>query len=214
MLAPKIVEIKRSLMDMAGYCIKMLEIDRECMKDMNIKNLYLVHEYEDKINNCQLDIDDRSGAMIALYQPEAKDLRYILSIIRMNSDLERLGDLAYSISESLAYLENNQMIYGITELYDMSMKAISMLKMSIVAFTDEDVEKSKEVLLLDDEVDSLYEELYKRVKKIISNTNVEPSLHILRIAQKYERVADLATNIAEGTIYLVEGKLVQHRSIS
>jgi phosphate transport system protein len=87
-----------------------------------------------------------------------------------------------------------------------------MLKDSIMAFTDEDVETSKTIGNRDNEVDKLYEELYTRIKNILKDTsnNIEPSLHILRIASKFERIADLATNISESTIYLVEGTVIKH----
>ncbi len=214
MLTPKIIDLKKSLMDMAGYIQKMIEICITSMKDMNVENLEDVAYYENKVNELELEIDDRCAALIALYQPEAKDLRYILMIIKMNNDFERLGDLAYKIADSLLALKDDTLILKMDELSQMAKKSYSMLRDSIIAFTDEDTETSKTIGARDDEVDKLYEELYTHIKKILRDTdnNVEPSLHILRIASKFERIADLSTNISESTIYLVDGDVIKHKS--
>jgi phosphate transport system protein len=214
MLTPKIIDLKKSLMDMAGYIQKMIEICISSMKDMNIDSLEDVSYYENKVNDLELEIDDRCTALIALYQPEAKDLRYILMIIKMNNDFERLGDLAFKIADSLKALKDDNLIFKMEELYEMAQKSYSMLKDSIMAFTDEDTETSKAIGARDNEVDALYEDLYTHIKAILRDTdnNVEPSLHILRIASKFERIADLATNIGESTIYLVDGDVIKHHS--
>ena len=212
MLTPKIIDLKKSLMDMAGYIQKMIELCISSMEDMNIDILEDVAYYEDKVNRLELEIDDRCAALIALYQPEAKDLRYVLMIIKMNNDFERLGDLAYKISHSLQAMKDDSLIFSMVELYEMAKKSYSMLQDSIMAFTDEDVATSRTIGNRDNEVDKLYEELYVRIKNILKDTtnNIEPSLHILRIASKFERIADLATNISESTIYLVEGTVIKH----
>ena len=214
MLTPKIIDLKKSLMDMAGYIQKMIEICITSMKDMNVENLEDVAYYENKVNELELEIDDRCAALIALYQPEAKDLRYILMIIKMNNDFERLGDLAYKIADSLLALKDDTLILKMDELFQMAKKSSSMLRDSIIAFTDEDTETSKTIGARDDEVDKLYEDLYTHIKRILRDTdnNVEPSLHILRIASKFERIADLSTNISESTIYLVDGDVIKHKS--
>lgn len=212
MLTNKIIDLKKSLMNMAGYTQKMIELCINSMEDMNIDLLEDVTYYEDKVNRLELEIDDRCTALIALYQPEAKDLRYILMIIKMNNDFERLGDLAFKISHSLKAMKDDSLIFSMTELYDMAKKSYSMLKDSIMAFTDEDLDLSKTIGSRDNEVDELYVKLYVHIKNILKDTtnNIEPSLHILRIASKFERIADLATNISESTIYLVEGTVIKH----
>lgn len=212
MLTPKIINLKKSLMDMAGYIQKMIELCIIAMDDMNIELLEDVAYYEDKVNRLELEIDDRCAALIALYQPEAKDLRYILMIIKMNNDFERLGDLAFKISHSLKAMKDDSLIFSMRELYEMAKKSYSMLQDSIMAFIDEDVVSSRTIGNRDNEVDKLYEELYAHIKNILKDTanNIEPSLHILRIASKFERIADLATNISESTIYLVEGTVIKH----
>lgn len=213
MLASKIVDLKKNLMTMAGYIQKMIEICLSSLEDQNLVNLEEVAYYESRVNKLELEIDDRCSALIALYQPEAKDLRYILMIIKLNNDLERLGDLADKIAESLLALKDDNLLLSMVELQEMAKKSYSMLQDSIIAFTDEDVETSQKISERDNEVDRLYDLLYERIKSILKDTsnNIEPSLHILRIASKFERIADLATNISENTIYLVEGKVVKHQ---
>ncbi|OQY36903.1 MAG: phosphate transport system regulatory protein PhoU [Candidatus Cloacimonetes bacterium 4572_65] len=213
MLAPKIIDLKKKLMDMAGYIQKMVEICINSMKELDVENLKDVKYFEDKVNQLELEIDDRCATLIALFQPEAKDLRYILMIIKMNNDFERLGDLANKIGDSLLCLKDDKLLFDMKELYTMATKSYSMLKDSIMAFTDEDVETSAQIGARDDEVDELYEQLYVHIKQVLrdTNTKVEPSLHILRIASKFERIADLSTNIGESTIYLVKGANIKHR---
>ncbi len=212
MLTAKIIDLKKSLMDMAGYIQKMIELCISSMNDMEIEILEDVAYYEEKVNRLELRIDDRCAALIALYQPEAKDLRYILMIIKLNNDFERLGDLAYKISLSLKAMKDDSLIFSMVELYEMAKKSFSMLQDSIIAFIDEDIAKSLTIGCRDNEVDKLYEQLYLRIKNILKDTTnkIEPSLHILRIAAKFERIADLATNISESTIYLVEGTVIKH----
>lgn len=170
-----------------------------------------VQSLEEQVNTLENEIDRLAISLIALHQPEAGDLRRILMMYRINVDLERLGDQAYNIAESA----RNIAAYQITEphIFQMQEATVNMLECSIKAFVDEDVEAAAGVCLNDTVVDDLNRDVYHLVLEHIQRDpqNTAQFLHLLRIAKNLERCADLATNIAENTIYLVHGKVIRHQ---
>jgi phosphate transport system protein len=169
---------------------------------------------EDQVNQTELEIDDNCITTIALYQPEARDLRLILMIYRINNDLERLADQAVNISESTAHLMDNPVVYELPELEQMKSNTLTMLKNSLDALVKEDVALSHQVCSEDNTVDNLNRQIYHHLVELIQANPILTSqyLHLLRLAKNLERIADLSTNIAENTIYLAIGKVVRHRS--
>lgn len=212
MLESKILELKQMLLTEAGIVEKMATLAADGLYSRQNGLLRIVNEYEDRVNQLELEIENKCIAAIALYQPEAKDLRKIVMILKINNDLERLGDQAVNIAESAEHLAGKAVVSQVSELAQMRDAAFAMLKNSLDAFAAENVEASRAVCDADDKVDELNRLVYHRLVELIKHDTplTESCLHLLRVAKNLERIADLSTNVAENTVYLAVGKVIKH----
>ncbi|MDP3114989.1 MAG: phosphate signaling complex protein PhoU [Candidatus Cloacimonadaceae bacterium] len=214
MLIEKISELKKLLMAEAGLVENMVAMCFTGIKSVSGGSLEDVMVFETRVNQLEIEIENLCTRLIALYQPEAKDLRVILMIYKINNDLERLGDQAVNIAESSSILSGNPILNLIPELMEMKVKALAMLKQSITAFTNEDVELSRQICHDDSIVDDLNRGITAHLIELMKQSPqiIEDFLHVLRIAKNLERIADLSTNIAENTVYLAQGKVIKHHA--
>lgn len=172
-----------------------------------------VIDREDRTNSLEVDVEEECLKLLALYQPVAADLRYIIAVLKINQDLERIGDLAVHIAErSLALREKPAPGPGF-RLGLMADKTRVMLKNALDAFVALDGAAARAVCTADGEVDNLNHEMYVQVRAALQK---DPSLfdsllQVLSIARHLERIADHATNIAEDVVYLAEGRIVRHQ---
>ena len=168
---------------------------------------------EARTNALEVDVEEECLKLLALYQPVAGDLRYIIAVLKINQDLERIGDLAVHIAErSLALCEKPAPPAGF-RLGLMAEKTRAMLKQALDAFVTLDGNAARAVCAADGEVDNLNHEIYVQVRDAVMRepAQFEPLLQILSIGRHLERIADHATNIAEDVIYLAEGRIVRHQ---
>jgi phosphate transport system protein len=212
MLTTKIIELKKLLMAEASLVEKMVSMafmglnndTKNCFDDVLV--------FEKRVNQLEVEIGNKCTTTIALHQPAAKDLRTILMIYMINNDLERLGDQAVNIAESVVNLSFNPVAGQMPELQEMKESALKMLKESLDAFTNENTELAHKVCeddnIVDDYERSIVHDLIKMMKQ--NPQHLEEYLHLLRIASNLERIADLSTNIAESTIYFVDGLVIKH----
>jgi len=212
MLNTKITELKRMLMEMASLVEKMVIISMNAIQSGFECNLDSVLRYEDRVNRIELEIETFCTTLIALHQPEAKDLRAILMSYKINNDLERLADQAVNIAESANAICGEPIKDQFPRLFEMKKICIEMLHKSITAFTEKNVELARQVCLADKQVDDLNNEIRNSlIAKMKENSSfINHYLHLLRITTNLERVADLSTNIAENTVFLVLGKVIKH----
>ena len=212
MLTERISELKKLLLAEAGLVEKMIMLAMDGLANFGTAFQEEVNTFETRVNQIEIELDEKCFTLIALNQPEAKDLRQILMIYRMNNDLERLGDQAVNIAESAAQLTGNPVLKLIPELFSMKEAALKMLKDALYAFTREDYELSRKVCDADNIVDEYNRNIYKHLVKLIRENPLQTDLylHILRIAKNLERIGDLSTNIAEDTIFLAQGKVIKH----
>ncbi len=171
-----------------------------------------VQIFEKRVNQLEIEIENKCTSTIALHQPEAKDLRTILMIYKINNDLERLGDQAVNIAESVINLSFNPVLKQLPELKEMKISTLQMLKESLDAFTNENTDLAKKVCEDDNIVDDFNRSIATHLIVLMKENpqHIEEYLHLLRIAKNLERIADLSTNIAENTTYLVRGKVIKH----
>jgi len=169
---------------------------------------------EDRVNAIEVDVEEECLKILALHQPVAGDLRYIVAVLKINSDLERIGDLAEHIAERAIDLCGLPRVETPLRLDEMADKAQQMLRQVLDAFVNVDTSAAHAVCLADSEVDAINLAISKQVREMIAKNPAltEPLLQILHIARHLERIADHATNIAEDLIYLVEGKIVRHQT--
>lgn len=167
---------------------------------------------EDRINHLQIEVDERAIRLLALQQPMAKDLRFITAAIKINTDLERMGDLAVNIAERSIALVGRPLIKTLAEIPQAADIVQSMVRVSLDAFVRREAELARSVLLSDDTVDRLRDSIQL---ELISVMQKDPSVipqgvDLILVARHLERIADHATNIAEDVLFLTKGVDVRH----
>ncbi|EFK10341.1 phosphate transport system regulatory protein PhoU [delta proteobacterium NaphS2] len=166
-----------------------------------------------EIDQAEVEVEEECLKIIALHQPVAVDLRFINIVIKINNDLERVGDEAVNIAERVENMSKRLPLSFPFDFTAMAEKAEAMLKNSLDALVNQDVDLAYEVCLGDDEVDRMNRTIYDKVKAAIKKQpdRVAYLLSLMLIGRHLERIADHATNIAEEVIYMIEGKIFRHR---
>ncbi len=168
---------------------------------------------DEEIDRTEVEVEEECLKILALHQPVAIDLRFIIAVQKINNDLERIGDLAVNIAERALFLCDEDRIAAPFELVDMCQKTLAMLRKSLDALMNLDSDMAREVRAADDEVDEINREMYMRISERIQAdpAHAMPLLSYLSASRHLERIADYATNIAEDVIYMIEGEIVRHR---
>lgn len=172
-----------------------------------------VAENEAIIDESEINIEEECLKVLALHHPVAGDLRFIVSILKINSELERIGDLAMSIVKRGVKLPESEDVINQIDFTLIIQKACYMLKASLDSLVNLDTQLARQVVGLDDEVDDLKRSMREEIKVLMMKhpEKINPLLNVMSLVGYLERVGDLATNIAEGIIYMIEGKIVRHR---
>ncbi len=175
-----------------------------------------VMEHENQTNAREVDVEEECLKILALHQPVAADLRYLIAVLKINHDLERIGDLAAHIAHGALLLCDMPPINIPLQLGEMAAKSQLMLKKVLDGFVNVDVGTAREIRLADHELDILNRSLAAHLKAEITRQpeHLEPLLKLMHIARHLERIGDHATNIAEDLIYLIEGKIVRHTDVT
>ena len=204
--------LKEKLIKMSSIAEEMIAKSINALKERKGELVNEVLEQEKIVNEMQMEIDDFAFKLIALHQPAASDLRFIISAIKINSDLERIGDLAVNIVERVQDLLKEPPLKPLIDLPQMAVIAQNMVKDSIGAFIDRNADLAREVCRRDDQVDSLngqiFAELYAYMIK--DSASINRAIDLLLVARHLERIADHATNIGEDVIYIVKGLDIRH----
>jgi len=166
-----------------------------------------------EIDRMEVEIEEDCLKVLALYQPVAVDLRFIVSVLKINNDLERIGDLAVNIAERAIFLASQPRLYDPLDIPLISEKVQVMLKNSLDALVNADLKLARKVCAADDEVDLLNRGMHEKVRaEIRRNIDVlQGASQLLDVSRFLERIADQATNIAEDVIYMVQGEIIRHR---
>jgi len=215
MLSARIESIKMELIAYAGLVEGMIDKSLEGLIEREKELLTNVIENDEpKSNRFEIEIDELCISSIAQYQPKAKDLRTILMAMKINNDLERLGDHAVNIAESSLFLIERPPIKPLLDIPRMAQIAVKMLKDSINAFISENIELAYNTLMQDNTVDDLRNQVIRELVVLMSSSppTIERAFHLMRISGNLERIADLSTNICEDIIFMVQGKVVKHRA--
>ncbi|TYT76168.1 phosphate signaling complex protein PhoU [Desulfobotulus mexicanus] len=173
-----------------------------------------VVEADHEIDDMEVEVEEECLKIIALYQPVAVDLRFLVCVIKINNDLERIGDLAVNIGRRVMTMAARRAM-PFYDYSEMSAKVGLMLKKSLDAFVNMDASLANSVRAMDDEVDAMNTAVYGRVKERIRENpdDVAYLINMFLISRHLERMADHATNIAEEVIYVIEGQIVRHSQI-
>jgi phosphate transport system protein len=167
---------------------------------------------EDRVNRLEIENEDAAINLMALYQPEASNLRTIVMIIKVNNDLERLGDHAVNIAQAAQFLMARPAVKPLVDVPKMAEYAIAMLKDSLDSFTRNDAELARSVCGRDTIVDELNDAVKQDLAKVMSAdaATIDRALKLMLVSLNLERIADLATNVAEDVIYIATGQVIKH----
>ena len=178
--------------------------------------LEVIEQDELKENELEIAIEEACIQQIACYQPQAKDLRTIMMVMKMNNDLERMGDEAVNISESALFLIEKPEVKPLIDIPRMAEEATKMIEDSLKSFINEDIQLAQNVCERDNIVDGLRDQILRElITFMAANPKViEPSIRLIRISRSLERIADLSTNICEDVIYMAEGRVIKHGQVN
>jgi len=180
------------------------------LTDGELANQIMKTDYE--IDELEVEVEEECLKILALHQPVAVDLRFLIAVIKINNDLERIGDEAANIAKRVENISRRRRVDLPVEYTGMAEKAASLLRMSLDSLVRLDLDLAFRVLILDDEVDEMHREIYDKIKEAMAQKpeSVGYLINFLTISRHLERIADHCTNIAEEVIYLVEGEIVRH----
>ncbi len=206
-------KLKTRLIKMSSLVEQQVDLAVKSIEEQNSGFAETVLERENKVNKYDRKIEKLCQKIIALNQPVAMDLRLIISALTINTNLERIGDLARNIALRQPKLTPKPSFYSKTKIQEMSLIAKSMLNNSIDAFNNEDIDLAKKVIIKDSVLDDLFVENKELIINFIkSNINeLEKGIELLEICRHLERLGDQATNIAEDVVFIVNAKLIKHK---
>ena len=205
-------DLKEQLLVMAGLAEQAIQRSIEAYRVRDLSICDLVSRSENAINRLEREIDQAALDLLAMEQPMSVDLRFILSVIKINADLERVGDSAKAISDRVRQMEQMAQVELPVDIPKMASLSSAMVRKCLQAFIEADAEMARSVLTMDDAVDAMNKAAYKSLTKVMEEqSHLTPqALNALMISRALERVADHATNIAEDVIFWVQGADVRH----
>ena len=168
---------------------------------------------DDAIDRKELEVEDMCLKMLALHQPVAADLRYIVAVLKVNNDLERMGDLAQNIAERAQFLSTHEPLKIDIDFARMLAAVRRMVSQSLDALVNQDPELARAVCRQDDEVDQLQKHMFEELTALMTRdpSTVDRAVQLLSVSRHLERIADSATNVAEDIVFMVEGDIIRHR---
>ncbi len=207
-------ELQGRLLEMAGLVESAIHGSVRSLAERDEARAREVLRNEARINQLEIEIDDCAVRLLALHQPMASDLRFLTAAIKINSDLERMGDLAVNIVERSLSLMPQAPIHPLIDIPQLARLVESMVRKSLDAFVKRDPELARAVLLSDDAVDDLRDVIYQELIAFMQKdpSTISRALDLLFVARNLERIADHATNISEDVLFLVQGVDVRHHA--
>ncbi|MDW8433582.1 MAG: phosphate signaling complex protein PhoU [Aquificaceae bacterium] len=212
-LFQELEDTKNLVIRMAGLVKDAVDSAIEALNKQDVDLAEKIIKNDDQIDELEVEIERRCIRMIALYQPEAVDLRLIMGIYKIVSDLERIGDEAENIAERAILLSQESPLKPYINLTLMAANVKSMIEDAVLSFFQRDVALARKVIERDEMVDELYHQVQRELITYMleDHRNIRKSIHLSFIARHFERIADHAENIAEMTIYWSEGEVVKHQ---
>ncbi len=207
-------ELQNKLLEMAGLVEASVHASVRSLVDRDEKQAIQVMKNEDRINVMEMEIDRLATRLLALQQPMAKDLRFLTAAMKINGDLERMGDLAVNMVKRAISLMERPMRQLPVDIPHMAKLVEAMVRKSLDAFSKRDLDLARNVLESDDVIDSLRDTAYQ---ELVAHMQKEPeaipeALDLIFVARNLERIADHATNIAEDVVYMIHGVDVRHHA--
>lgn len=204
--------VRQMLLRMGGMVEGMVAKATQALIDRSSRLCTEVIDGDNQVDQLEMEIDELSHSILGRRQPTAVDLRFLVAVMKINSDLERIGDSAVNIAQSVEQINEQPPLKPYIDLPHLSQLVQKMVRNSLDAFVNKDTKLATEVCQSDDEVDGLYKQIFRELLTymIEDPKTVSRALHLLLISRNLERIADHATNIAEDVIYYVEGRDIRH----
>ena len=211
----QLAHLKQRLLDMSDLATSLLDLSVDALLNRNVSTAEAVVSGDKELDALELEVEDLAIALLALQQPMARDLRFIIAAIKVSNDLERVGDHAVNIAQCAVRLAGiSTMLTPDPEIAEMARRARQMLHDALTAFVRADGAMGRAVCRADDAVDALHNSLFRiHVTHMMEDARtITPSLELFLVSRNLERVADLATNIGEDAVFLAEGKQIKHHA--
>ena len=208
-------ELKQRLLAMSARAEELVELSVDALLTHDIGKAQAVIEADREIDQMEMDVEQLAVELLALQQPMARDLRFLVSAIKVTSDLERVGDHAVNIAQCVLRLHAlPTRVTPERSMAEMAKRVRGMLADALDAFVRADGALGRDVCLRDDDVDAMHGSLFRvQLTHMMSDPRtINPGLELLLVSRNLERVADLATNISEDAVFLAEGKQIKHRA--
>jgi phosphate transport system protein len=206
-------KLKNRVIGLGAQVEDRVRLAAKAIKSREIFDADRIIKSDYEIDEEEVEIEEECLKILALHQPVAVDLRFLIATIKINSDLERIADETVNIANRIKDTIGNPSVNGpLYDYSDMIQKVQQMLKKSLDALVNLDVDVAFKVCILDDEVDKIHEEMFRKVKQDIAERpeQTEYLLNMFLISRHLERIGDHATNVAEEVIYLIEGEIIRH----
>ncbi len=207
-------ELKNDIFKMATMVEGSINKSLEALKKRDAKNAQHIREIDKEIDKLEIAIEERCVELIARHQPVGADLRFLIGVIKMNSDLERMGDHAVNIADCVQFLADGPRIKPVSTIWTMVTVVNEMLKESVDSFMSNNAAQAQKVC----ERDSVVDEMRNDITRIMLTHMLEQpdkigaALQYISVARNLERIADLSTNICEDTIYIAQARVIKHHA--
>ncbi|TVP79473.1 MAG: phosphate transport system regulatory protein PhoU [Gemmatimonadales bacterium] len=208
----ELAELRSRLLRMSGSAEELVRIAMEALLDRDPARARHVVEQDHLVDEMELEIDRAAHELLALQQPMARDLRFITMTMKISNDLERVGDHAANIARAVEDLAGMPSFGQGPELEEMARLAREMLSDALDSFVRSDADQARAIGVRDDRVDDLYNSMFRILLTHMMEDprRIGPSMTLLLVSKNLERIADLATNVAEDVVFLVEGEVIRH----
>lgn len=208
-----VMDLRTDLVEQFGVVEQMINMSVRALVERRPDMAVQVIETDDKVDAKDIRIEEECLKLLALYQPVAIDLRWMVSAIKLNGELERMADLACNIAERSKSLDLFPLFAVPDDINKMVTITLEMVREALDSFIEQDASLARDVIARDDEVDRLNVELIEELQSMMKTDTdwVEPAVHCFSATRHLERIADMATNVAEETIYMVSGDIVRHK---
>ena len=206
--------LRARLLAMGGLAEERVRLAVQGLVDRDVAVIDTVLRGDEPINELHVEVDDRCFKLLALHQPMATDLRSIVAAVKINTDLERVGDLAVNIAEAAKRYASHPPVKRLIDIPRMGNLAQTMLRDALDAFVRRDAALAQHVLDEDDKLDDLKTQVFRELLTYMLSdpTTIEPALDLILVSRHLERIGDHATNIAEDVIFMVSAKDVRHHA--
>jgi phosphate transport system protein len=206
--------VKKKLVDMAALVEESITKSLDALKKKDLKIADEIRELDHRIDKLEIMIEDMCIELIARHQPVGKDLRFLIGAIKMNNDLERMGDHSVNIADCIKYVIEAPAIDQIMNIWAMAKIVKEMLRDSVQSFIDNDAAQAQKVCQRDSVVDAMRNETIRILltHMLQEPKKIESAIQYMLVAKNLERIADLSTNICEDVVYIAQARVIKHHA--